>query len=318
MLDQQQWVLGNKDSLISLEKWQRTVNLLSELFDAPAGFLVQYTEAGFQVTIASQQESNPYPAGGIIDPDANIFCRKIVENGEALYVKDAPLDPCWDTNTEVTEDGFRSYLGVPVHWPDGSPFGTFCVMDFRKTNYSDTYIKLIHQLRDILEADLELIHAYENLHDLAMSDELTNLYNRRGYRILAEQRLKLAHRMEVEVGMLYLDLDEFKTVNDQHGHEAGDNVLVALADAIRDSVRDSDIVGRIGGDEFTALVMVKDPDDFEQINVRIRSNLLKNLKERDLPQIEVSAGYALMQGLDIDELLSEADQAMYRHKQTKR
>ncbi|MGS0727974.1 sensor domain-containing diguanylate cyclase, partial [Shewanella sp. 0m-11] len=73
------FLLDNPNDLISLDKWQKTVNLLAKLFDAPAGFLVQYTKEGFQVTISSEQESNPYASGVVIEPEVNIFCRKIVE-----------------------------------------------------------------------------------------------------------------------------------------------------------------------------------------------------------------------------------------------
>jgi diguanylate cyclase (GGDEF)-like protein len=314
MIDPQDWILDNKGGLISLEKWQKTVDLLAEFFAAPAAFLVQHTKGGYQVTIASQQTSNPYPAGIIIESEANIFCRKIVETGKPLYVANAIIDAYWDTNTEVHEDGFLSYLGVPVFWPDNTPFGTFCVMDYQETDYSTLFIKLIHQLKDILESDLALISAYEDMRGLALTDDLTKIHNRRGYRVLAEQRLKLARRMGIKVELLYLDINDFKTINDDYGHEIGDQVLIALADAMLASVRDSDIVGRLGGDEFTALVMVQEANDFEHIQNRIHKSLKSNIASRELPSVNVSIGYALAEEANIDELIAEADRKMYQQK----
>ena len=229
MINKDEWVLSSNNTAFSLHSWQQTVDLLAEIFDAPASFLVQHTADGYQATIASNQTTNPYPAGIIIPPDANIFCRKIVESGELLYVPNALKDSYWDTNTEVHEDGFISYLGVPVSWPDGSAFGTFCVMDYRETSYTETFVRLIHQLRDILEADLKLIHAYDKIKDMALTDELTTLYNRRGFLELTEQSILLARRSQHQLGLMYLDVDNFKQINDNFGHQLGDKVLTTVA-----------------------------------------------------------------------------------------
>ncbi|MGY5450172.1 sensor domain-containing diguanylate cyclase [Agarivorans sp. MS3-6] len=315
-IDPDEWILNNPSDLISLTKWQRTVNLLAKLFDAPAGFLVQCTASGFQVTIASDQASNPYPAGVLIEPEANIFCRRIVETRKSLYVANAPLDPCWDTNPEVHNDGFRSYLGVPVFWPDGKPFGTFCVMDYRETHYEETYFELIEQLKDILEADLSLLDLYVQMQKLAVTDPLTELNNRRGFSALAQQRIRLAKRMGSRLGLFYLDIDKFKLLNDHHGHAVGDEVLIDVAQAMRSCVRSSDVLGRRGGDEFVALVLIEQDADFDAIEQRFTETFGQSSQEQ-LPEYSVSIGHTNVDlDMDVAYLLELADKDMYAHKAT--
>ena len=309
------FLLDNPNDLISIDKWQKTVNLLAELFEAPAGFLVQYTKEGFQVTISSEQETNPYPSGIVIDPQANIFCRKIVETGKSLYVNNALLDPCWDTNPEVHNDGFRSYLGVPVFWPCGAAFGTFCVMDYKETDYKKSYIELITQLKELLESDLALIGSYAQMQQLAITDPLCNVNNRRGFNILAEQRIKLAKRTGGLLCLLYLDIDQFKCVNDKFGHGVGDAVLQSVAQVLSDSVREADVVGRLGGDEFVALIALDNMSELANIKQRLTDAFEKVQNASSIPKVTVSIGSTFItESEDISDLLDAADRDMLDKK----
>jgi len=311
------WLLDNPNELISIEKWQQTVNLLAKLFDAPAGFLVQYTSKGFQVTISSEQETNPYGAGSKIEPEANIFCRRIVETREPLYVSNAPIDPCWDTNPEVHEDGFVSYLGVPIFWPNGTAFGTLCVMDYEKTEYRDKYFDLIHHLKSIFESDLSLIEMYQQAQKLAVTDPLTNISNRRGFLILADQRMKLAKRNNSHLGLFYFDVDQFKTINDQFGHPVGDKVLQMVSKALTDSTRDADVTGRMGGDEFIALVSYKNDSDSNKILERFTKILEQEQLKTDLPAFTISSGFVNVDlTKSIDEVIEQADKEMLENKRS--
>lgn len=312
------FLLDNPNDLISIEKWQKTVNLLAKLFDAPAGFLVQHTSAGFQVTIASEQASNPYPAGVVIEPEVNIFCRKIVETGEELYVANAQIDSGWDSNPEVYKDGFTSYLGVPVFWPNGKVFGTFCVMDFKQTDYQETYLELIRHLKDILEADLSMLGLYEQMQKLAITDPLCGINNRRGFSVLAEQRIRLAQRTQGRLGLIYIDVDDFKSINDLHGHNVGDDVLQHLARTLEECVRHSDVIGRMGGDEFVALVVMEQDDDLNKIEQRIITAIVAGAANVGLPEYALSIGHVKVDlQLDLMSMLDSADKAMLIRKQQK-
>ncbi len=310
------FLLDNPNELISLNKWQKTVNLLAKVFHAPAGFLVQFTpDDGFQVTISSQQDSNPYAAGIVIEPEANIFCRRIVETGNPLYVPNAPIDPCWDTNPEVHNDGFTSYLGVPVFWPDGHPFGTFCVMDYKQTEYEDSYLELIEQLKDILESDLALIDLYGQMQQLAITDPLSGINNRRGFETLSQQRIALAKRNQAKLGLCYLDVDNFKLINDQYGHKTGDDMIKHIGTVLQNTVRQSDVIGRIGGDEFVALVMLERESDLVAFKQRLEVGFCCAKRAKHLPEYSVSIG-----SIEVDlhasftDLLDKADQEMLKNK----
>ncbi len=317
MLNKNDWLLTAPQNLISLDKWQKTVNLLAKIFNAPASFVVQCTTKGFQVTIASQQPENPYPAGTIIEPDVNIFCSRIVQTRQELYVQDAPLEACWDTNPEVINDGFSSYLGVPIFWPDGSTFGTFCVLDFKKTAYNNTYLDLIRQLKDILESDLRLSDVYEEIRQMAITDTLTNLNNRRGFMTLAEQRVTLTKRLNNKLGLLYMDIDRFKTVNDSYGHAVGDKTIKVVAQSMRHSLRSSDVLGRIGGDEFVAIVMLDEENSIDIIKRRFELAKIDFTQQANIPAFEVSCGFSLIQAQhnNIEDVLHAADIDMYNQKQ---
>ncbi|MEH6443269.1 MAG: sensor domain-containing diguanylate cyclase [Oceanospirillaceae bacterium] len=317
--DADNWLLDNPNDLISIDKWQQTVNLLAKLFDAPAGFLVQHTLDGYQVTIASEQSSNPYSAGTVIEPQTNIFCRKIIETRKPLYVANATVDSYWDTNPEVTNDGFVSYLGVPVFWPNGKPFGTFCVMDFKVTHYEQTYVDLIHQLKDILESDLSLIEMYQQVQKLAVTDALTSIHNRRGFEILAQQRLHLAKRIDNSLSLFYFDVDQFKRINDQYGHTVGDDVLKIVAEALQESTCKADVIGRMGGDEFVALVSAKNADESAKILNGFNQNIVNKQKNTSTPVFSVTAGFTAVDlALEIKDIIQIADEEMLINKKLSR
>ena len=116
-------------------------------------------------------------------------------------------------------------------------------------------------LRDITETAL----MRERLKEEAQTDYLTGLLNRRGFVVHAQERVLLADRLDKSLVCLFLDLDGFKRVNDTLGHDEGDAVLRDAAQALRETFRASDLLGRIGGDEFAVLLMVDHPDHLDYL-----------------------------------------------------
>ncbi|WP_250661162.1 GAF domain-containing protein [Pseudoalteromonas sp. SCSIO 43101] len=162
MLEENKWVFRRADKQFSLEKWQKTINLMTELFSAPAGFIVHKTDNVYRIIVSSEQQENPYEAGAELNADDNIFCKKVVRDMAPLYVDHASKDSQWD-DSPLVKDGFESYLGVPISWPNGEPFGTFCVMDFKQTHYQQSFLELIEQLRDMVEDDLALLDNFTQM-----------------------------------------------------------------------------------------------------------------------------------------------------------
>lgn len=155
---------------------------------------------------------------------------------------------------------------------------------------------------------------------LSLSDELTGLYNRRGFLTLAVQQLKMASRFKGEVCLLYIDLDNLKSINDRFGHKEGDTALIETANILRKTYRESDIIARIGGDEF-AVLAVGTTDTCEELAKRLQENLrdFNRIANREYT-LSLSIGIAHCDSENpssIEELLIQADRAMYEEKRLK-
>jgi diguanylate cyclase (GGDEF)-like protein len=159
---------------------------------------------------------------------------------------------------------------------------------------------------------------------LATRDALTGLYNRGEFMRLAEQELRRTRRHGGNTGVIVVDLDHFKSINDAHGHPAGDKVLVYAADKLRDGIRNTDIVARIGGEEFIVLLPQTDIDATTRLAQKLRQSLRQSAAQvsSDL-QIPVTAsfGVACMPGGhdgSITALYAAADNALYEAKRSGR
>lgn len=320
LIPTKQWISGHDKDDLLLPTWQRLVNLMAELCDTPAGFIVQAGNDKYKVIIANQSVENPYQAEATIDADVNIFCKKVVEHDCLLYVGNATECAIWQDNPEVSQDGFNTYLGYPLHWPDGSVFGTICVMDFRKTQYGDKYHTLVEHFRDMAERELELLNKNILLESVAFHDHLTTLVNRKGFFFAAEQLLKSAKRTQAAICICYFDIDNLKPINDNYGHQAGDLVLKTFAESLKHSFREVDIVSRFGGDEFVVMC--------QESNQTFMPNMIERLRQRIAtqsfqPTISFSCGYTSIAIDDVnymglDYLIKLADDEMYKEKGKKK
>jgi diguanylate cyclase (GGDEF)-like protein/PAS domain S-box-containing protein len=174
----------------------------------------------------------------------------------------------------------------------------------------------------IISKDITILKQMEEkLRTLSFSDELTGLYNRRGFFSLAEQQLKLAKRDNKTIVLISADLDYLKIINDNLGHKAGDMVLIETAMVLKKSFRDSDIIARIGGDEFAVLAIEAPEKNVEMLVSRLRENLdEKNENDNRKYELSVSIGAALYEPkkpCSVDILLSKADKEMYKEKKGK-
>ena len=168
----------------------------------------------------------------------------------------------------------------------------------------------------------ELEKANDRLRSLSITDILTGLNNRRGFMILATGLLKFARRAAYSVCLLYIDLDSLKYINDTFGHAAGDTAITHFARILTETFRDSDVIGRLGGDEFVVLIIDATESDLTSMQARLQSNV-------DAHNLQSEPGYALSLSLGVirvdpdstitmEELLYEADAAMYQHKKNRR
>lgn len=178
----------------------------------------------------------------------------------------------------------------------------------------ETFQKLIARVEDVTERH----HLEEVLSELTLVDDLTGLHNRRSFMLLAEQALKEASRAQRPLIALFLDVDGLKAINDTHGHAEGDRALRLVADALRAACRESDIVGRLSGDEFA--IVLAEAQELDGLEGRVRTRVAEAAEHTNYP-LSVSIGVALGpagESWTLADLFDRADQAMYAEKAAKR
>lgn len=160
------------------------------------------------------------------------------------------------------------------------------------------------------------------LEALTCLDELTGLYNRRGLLTAGTQTLRLARRRDSGLWVLFADIDGLKAINDQYGHAAGDEALVEAGMVLRASFRGSDVIARVGGDEFVVLAIDAAPESCDLLLHRIRRNLERRAAEKPRPfEVCLTVGcarYEPGEEVDLPALLGRADQALYEERRRKR
>lgn len=160
------------------------------------------------------------------------------------------------------------------------------------------------------------------LRNLSLVDELTGLYNRRGFFTHGEQHLKAIQRTKGVTLLVYVDLDGMKEVNDTYGHQEGDSALRGAAEVLNKTFRQSDIIARMGGDEFTILASPIAIESAEIISSRLEENLKEINSKKERPyELSLSLGigdFPYDSELSLEEMVTSVDKEMYRDKERKR
>jgi diguanylate cyclase (GGDEF)-like protein len=181
--------------------------------------------------------------------------------------------------------------------------------------------QLTRSAEELKRSNLDLQNAQTALQLLASTDELTGLYNRRGFLALAEQNRKLARRSRKPFALAFVDLDGLKAINDSLGHEAGNRAIVDAAFVLRDSFRQCDVLGRLGGDEFAVLMIDSDEKSTEIVRKRIADKVEKLNRECNRPyRLSLSVGMlwcAFDEESNFEALLARVDELMYEEKKKK-
>ncbi|ACA87402.1 GGDEF domain-containing protein [Shewanella woodyi] len=298
---------------VDWHKWQRLINICAEMLNAPAMIINRVTPEGVEKFLASQTCQKQLDTNQF-NMDHNKFCLNVITESQILYVKDIRED----CRYQKEEMPYLSYLGLPITWPDGSIFGSLSVLDTQTTNYPDEYIDALSVIKEVIDSDLRHLYKEDQLLKMSYTDPLTQIYNRRGLIDLLQSTQDLARRLKRQLILIYFDLDKFKTANDKYGHDMGDKLLNLFAMNLKKNSRSCDLVARWGGDEFIVIIHA---EDIESIKVYI-DRMNQHLADQTyLPEIHFSYGYAVIKPDDsstLAQLLSTADENMYRNKQLKR
>jgi diguanylate cyclase (GGDEF)-like protein len=218
---------------------------------------------------------------------------------------------------ELTTRGLVRDKELFLQRKDGTPIW---VSVYAKAQYDDR--GRIKWIDGVIEDITERKHMEERLRAISLVDELTGLYNRRGFLTLAEHQLQMASKAKRDVLLLFTDLDNLKDVNDKFGHPVGDRALILTASILKRTFRESDIIARIGGDEFVVLTSELIGATARTFYVRLQQSLESFNRESQLPfALALSIGWATYDPArpqTVTQLLTRADKMMYHHKQSKK
>jgi PAS domain S-box-containing protein len=137
-----------------VRKWQEIVDLLAEIMHVPSALVMRVEPPHIKVFVSSESEGNPYEPGEAAPLNTGLYCETVMKTRQPLLVPDALRDAEWQYNPDI-KLGMISYLGLPICWPDGEIFGTICVLDSKRNEYGDLYLRLLLQWRDVVQADLQ-------------------------------------------------------------------------------------------------------------------------------------------------------------------
>ena len=185
--------------------------------------------------------------------------------------------------------------------------------------------RLQNEVNTRLETETKLQQALNALQDLSLTDELTGLYNRRGFITMGAQQLKYCQREQEQYIVFFIDMDGLKKINDRFGHLEGDNAIQLTAGILKASFRETDIIARLGGDEFTVFAAKADKEHISTIESRIQKNIdAANARGKKEYNVAMSIGTYISNPSDIssnmslDEMLHEADRELYKIKRKKK
>jgi diguanylate cyclase (GGDEF)-like protein len=290
------------------ERFDRLTRMACKLFDVPIAVVTLVDDKrqwfksciGLNVTETARDIS---------------FCGHAILSDEVLVVSDTEKDVRFADNPLVIGDPhIRFYAGCPIKSLSGSRLGTLAIIDGKARTLSKQDLDVLKDLASMAERELAFI-------ELATIDELTGLSNRRGFMTSARYVINLCDRQEISCSLIFIDLNNFKYINDQFGHAEGDRALVTFSNLLKINFRNSDVLARLGGDEFVVLLTDTTKSDAETAMRKLQKSIDEYYyKTNHGYSISCSYGIAgpdFNQHITIEKLLKDADLLMYEHKSQK-
>ena len=262
------------------------------------------------------------------------FCHHALVSGEALILEDVTQWPVFCDVPTVGSLGVRAYAGVPLRTEDGDVLGSFCAVDFKPKQWTEQDIEVLVELAHSALREIRLRQALQNadalnqqllaqlqkvdelnrtLSELATTDALTGLANRRAFDHSLQLELAIVERRATPLSLLMLDVDHFKRINDTLGHEAGDKVLLSMAQLLSGCARVIDVVARVGGEEFAVILPNTDAQGALEVAERMRIAVAQAHWLGHPTTISLGAA-TLQQQEDAASLYARADAALYAAK----
>ncbi len=287
------------------------------------------TDKGVQKIVYARNSGQLQLPEDLSVPWDDTLCKRALEEGRAYT--DA-VGECWGDSGAARELGITTYLTEPVRLVDGELYGTLCGASSERVGISPHSLKLLKLFSQLISHQLErerlldLLEAQNREYSQhALSDPLTGIANRRALLNELERMLAQAERNETAVHIAFIDLDNFKAINDTHGHDVGDRFLLEITGKLKDGLRGSDLLARVGGDEFVVVGTAAAGSDSQG-----REELCKRLEalsrgsfnvggfEIDYAGASVGVISSRKGERDVPALLARADEAMYLVKKRRK
>jgi diguanylate cyclase (GGDEF)-like protein len=294
------------------ENFNRLVRLASFICGTPTSLmsLLDDSRQWFKAKIGFEPDEKPRSIA---------FCAHAIESNEdIMVVEDAARDARFADNPLVTgEPHIRFYAGAPMRSSAGASLGTICVIDSNPRELTELQRSLLTDLAALAVDEMELRLKNRQLLEMTQVDAMTGAHSRAFFLERAQSEGARSARYSRPLGVLAFDIDRFKSVNDTWGHAAGDAALCAVVDSAQETLRTSDVLARMGGEEFSALLPETDLEGSRRIAERLRVGIekLELHHEGAVFSVTVSIGLALFKpGATIDDVMKRADDALYKAK----
>lgn len=279
------------------------------LYDNRTGLLTLRAHAGLSAEFVAR-ESWVVTPGGLTD--------QLLRHNEIFFIEDTELTDFLN-NPLALHEGIRSLICIPLV-TKGKIQGVLYLDDFAPRTFDQSRMSLISLMSSFAAMSIENATLHDETRQMAVTDALTGLYNRRYFEKLLPQELERAQRGGLPVSILLIDADNFKKVNDTFGHPMGDRVLATIGQTIKKSLRTVDFAFRYGGEEFMVILpeadLVSARKAAERIRVRVIANSRKVLRSEAAEPVTVSIGISSYprDASDVNDLVAIADCLLYQAK----
>lgn len=287
------------------ERFDRITRLAKRLFGVPIA-LVSLVDADRQWFLSA------FGLGAKETSRDVSFCAHAINTDDILSVPDTLQDPRFHDNPLVMNDpNIRFYAGFPISVGDHSKIGTLCLIDQMPREFTAEDRALLNDLGQMVQQEISGLL-------LASTDDLTLISNRRGFETLGNHALALCKRLDKPASLLFMDMDGFKQINDNFGHQEGDRALQTFSQLLQVVFRDCDVIGRIGGDEFAVLLTscagMEIDIAIDRLRVAVASHNQQNQQDYDIDFSLGAVEYDPDKHANVEAMMADADKRMYRQK----
>jgi diguanylate cyclase (GGDEF)-like protein len=224
-----------------------------DLLQTPAGSIVLYDEPLCQMTLRAHAGlSQRFTAMSRWRVKVGGLTHRILAEGKPFIVEDTATAPLFNNPPGLIE-GIRSLVAVPLKIQEKT-VGVLYLDDFAPRTFPEERLRLLPILASFAAMSIDNARLHEQMHAFACTDGLTGLYNHRQFKLMIKDELGRAARYQKPLSLVMFDIDDFKKFNDTYGHPNGDKVLEAVAEILRESVREYDLTFRYGGEEFIVIL----------------------------------------------------------------